>query len=60
MKFIKKLMISALVICLLLTNITVVNAEESSDDKTYFFSSSVLDSLTGSNMFNLDIAESHN
>ena len=60
MKFIKKLMISALAICLLLTNIKVVNAEESFDDKNYFFSSSVLDSLTGSNMFSLDIAESHN
>lgn len=60
MKFIKKLMVSVLAICLLLANITVVSAEESSDDKTYFFSSSVLDSLTGSNIFNLDIAESHN
>lgn len=60
MKFIKKLMISVLAICLLFTNITVVSAEESSGDKTYFFSSSVLDSLTGSNIFNLDIAESHN
>lgn len=58
MKFIKKLMISALTICLLLANITVVSAEESSDDKTYFFSSTVLNSLTGSNIFNLDIAES--
>lgn len=60
MKFIKKLMISALTICLLLANITVVSAEEGSDDKTYFFSSTVLDSLTGSNVFNLELAESHN
>lgn len=55
MKFIKKLMLSALAICLLLSNIIVVNAEEN-DDKTYFFSSQLLDSLTGSNVFNLDLS----
>lgn len=57
MKFIKKLMVSVLAICLLLTNIIVVNAEDNSDDKTYFFSSQILDSLTGSNVFNLDLED---
>lgn len=57
MKFIKKLMVSVLAICLLLTNIIVVNAEDNSDDKTYFFSLQILDSLTGSNVFNLDLED---
>jgi len=57
MKFIKKLMVSVLAICLLLTNIIVVNSEDNSDDKTYFFSSQILDSLTGSNVFNLDLED---
>ena len=57
MKFINKLMVSVLAICLLLTNIIVVNAEDNSDDKTYFFSLQILDSLTGSNVFNLDLED---
>lgn len=54
MKFMKKLIVLVLALCLLISNAIVANAEETSDKKEFFFSSGTINSLTGEGLFDVD------